>query len=55
MSPEFKEYQKQVLKNAKKFEHDFKKLGYKMVSDGTDTHLLLLDLRNKVYIIFIYF
>ncbi|KAJ3257096.1 Serine hydroxymethyltransferase, cytosolic [Boothiomyces macroporosus] len=44
---EFKEYQKQVLLNAKEMENSFKKLGYNMVSDGTDTHLLLLDLRNK--------
>ena len=46
-SAEFKDYQKQVLLNAKQMEHDFKKRGYDMVSGGTDTHLLLLDLRNK--------
>ncbi|KAI8827150.1 serine hydroxymethyltransferase-domain-containing protein [Fimicolochytrium jonesii] len=45
--PEFKEYQNQVLKNAKQFENSFRELGYDMVSGGTDTHLLLLDLRSK--------
>ncbi|KAI8799655.1 serine hydroxymethyltransferase [Cladochytrium replicatum] len=46
-SPTFAAYQTQVLKNAKAMEETFKKLGYGMVSGGTDTHLLLLDLRNK--------
>ncbi|KAJ3096157.1 Serine hydroxymethyltransferase, cytosolic [Phlyctochytrium planicorne] len=46
-SQEFKDYQVQVLKNAKKLEESFKKLGYDLVADGTDTHLLLLDLRKK--------
>ncbi|KAJ3043796.1 Serine hydroxymethyltransferase, cytosolic [Rhizophlyctis rosea] len=46
-SPEFKEYQKQVLRNAKQMEESFRKLNYDMVSGGTDTHLLLLDLRSK--------
>ncbi|KAJ1551012.1 glycine hydroxymethyltransferase shm1 [Nowakowskiella sp. JEL0078] len=44
---QFKEYQVQVLKNAKEMEKNFATLGYNMVSGGTDTHLLLLDLRNK--------
>ncbi|KAI8851500.1 serine hydroxymethyltransferase-domain-containing protein [Chytridium lagenaria] len=44
---EFKEYQVQVLKNAKRLEEGFRKLGYEMVAGGTDTHLLLLDLRKK--------
>ncbi|KAJ3151022.1 hypothetical protein HDU89_002233 [Geranomyces variabilis] len=46
-TPEFKQYQEQVIQNAKQFEKSFSKLGYDMVSGGTDTHLLLLDLRNK--------
>eukprot|EP00842_Homolaphlyctis_polyrhiza_P005001 jgi/Hompol1/5501/HPOL_004479-RA len=46
-TPEFKEYQQLVIKNAKALETEFKKRGYNMVSGGTDTHLLLLDLRNK--------
>ncbi|TPX38528.1 glycine hydroxymethyltransferase [Synchytrium endobioticum] len=41
----FVEYQKQVLKNAKAMEEAFAKMGYVIVSGGTDTHLLLLDLR----------
>jgi glycine hydroxymethyltransferase len=49
MSPEFKQYQEQVIKNAKTLEHDFGKMGYKLVSGGTDSHMVLLDLRpNKV-------
>ncbi|NPA22090.1 MAG: serine hydroxymethyltransferase [Candidatus Micrarchaeota archaeon] len=43
----FKEYAKQVRKNAKAMEETFKDLGYRLVSDGTDTHLLLIDLRDK--------
>lgn len=43
----FKEYQAQVLANAKAMELGFIELGYNMVSGGTDTHLLLLDLRSK--------
>lgn len=45
MTPEFKQYQQQVLKNAKTLETEFKKLGYKLVADGTDSHMVLLDLR----------
>jgi glycine hydroxymethyltransferase len=47
LEPEFKEYQKQIVKNAKTFEIELKKLEYRLVADGTDTHLLLVDLRNK--------
>ncbi|CCC69370.1 hypothetical protein NCAS_0C03800 [Naumovozyma castellii] len=46
-SPEFKEYQLQVLKNAKALESEFKKLGYRLVSDGTDSHMVLVSLREK--------
>ncbi|KAI9207699.1 serine hydroxymethyltransferase-domain-containing protein [Polychytrium aggregatum] len=46
-SPEFKQYQADVLKNAKTLESAFRRLGYDMVAGGTDTHLLLLDLRSK--------
>lgn len=43
LKPEFKEYQKQIIKNAKAFENAFRKEGISMVSDGTDNHLILLD------------
>lgn len=46
-TPEFKEYQEQVLKNAKVLENEFKKLGYRLVSDGTDSHMVLVSLREK--------
>ncbi|PGH36091.1 serine hydroxymethyltransferase, cytosolic [[Emmonsia] crescens] len=46
-TPEFKQYQEQVLKNAKALEEEFKKLDHKLVSDGTDSHMVLLDLRPK--------
>ncbi|KAI8828313.1 pyridoxal phosphate-dependent transferase [Chytriomyces cf. hyalinus JEL632] len=46
-TPEFKAYQVQVLKNAKAMENAFRARGFDMVSGGTDTHLLLVDLRNK--------
>ena len=47
VTPEFKLYQEQVVKNAKAAEHEFKKLGYKLVADGTDSHMVLLDLRPQ--------
>ncbi|OJJ78624.1 glycine hydroxymethyltransferase SHM2 [Aspergillus glaucus CBS 516.65] len=46
-SPEFKQYQEQVIKNAKAFENESKRLGYKLVADGTDSHMVLVDLREK--------
>ncbi|CCF57746.1 hypothetical protein KAFR_0D00990 [Kazachstania africana CBS 2517] len=46
-TPEFKEYQVQVMKNAKALETEFKKLGYRLVSDGTDTHMVLVSLRER--------
>lgn len=47
LSPEFKEYQQQVVKNANKLAEELMKRGFNLVSGGTDNHLLLLDLRNK--------
>ena len=46
-TPDFKQYQQQVIKNAKALEVEFKRLGYKLVADGTDSHMVLLDLRSK--------
>ncbi len=47
LQPEFKEYQQQVLKNAKALADALKERGYRLVAGGTDTHLMLVDLRNK--------
>lgn len=47
MKPEFKEYAAQVKKNAYHLAEEMKKRGFKLVSDGTDTHLILADLTNK--------
>ena len=47
-SPEFKQYQIQVLKNTQAMAKKFQDLGYSLVSGGTDNHLLLVDLRPKV-------
>ncbi len=43
LEPSFKEYQKQVIKNAKAMSDEFIKLGYKVVSGGTDNHLFMVD------------
>ena len=43
MTDEFKAYQKQIVKNAKALENAFRAQGVRMVSGGTDNHLLLLD------------
>ena len=47
LSQEFKDYAAQVVKNAKAFGQALKKFGFDLVSGGTDTHLLLVDLRSK--------
>ncbi|RLV88878.1 Serine hydroxymethyltransferase cytosolic [Spathaspora sp. JA1] len=46
-TPEFKEYQTQVLKNAKALESEFINKGFKLVSDGTDSHMVLVSLKDK--------
>ncbi len=46
LSSEFKAYQKQVLQNAEAMAERFKKNGIRLVSGGTDNHLMLLDLRG---------
>ena len=45
LKPEFVEYQKQVVKNAKVLSEAFVNQGFRVVSGGTDNHLMLLDLR----------
>ena len=47
LQPEFKEYQLQVKKNAAAMAKAFMDRGYKIVSDGTDNHVMLIDLRSK--------
>ncbi len=47
LSDDFKKYQHQVILNAKAFEEEFKKLGWRLVAGGTDTHLLLIDVKSK--------
>jgi glycine hydroxymethyltransferase len=45
LGPEFKEYQKKILENAQHMANAFQAAGYLLVSGGTDTHLMLVDLR----------
>ena len=47
LQPEYKEYQKQVVANAKAMCNKFISKGYKVVSGGTDNHLMLIDLRTR--------
>ncbi len=47
LDPSYKEYQMQVQKNAAAMAEAFVKRGYKIVSNGTDNHLMLVDLRTK--------
>ncbi len=47
LQPEFKEYQKQVIANAAAMADAFREKGYRIVSGGTDNHLMLIDLRTK--------
>ena len=47
LTPEFKAYQMQVKKNAAVMAEEFIKLGYKVISGGTDNHSMLIDLRTK--------
>ena len=45
--PEFKEYQQQILKNAQAMADELKNQGFRLVSGGTDNHLMLVDLTPK--------
>jgi glycine hydroxymethyltransferase len=47
LQPEYKEYQQQVIKNAKALAKGLIDRGFRIVSGGTDNHLLLVDLRSK--------
>lgn len=48
LKPEFILYQQQVIKNAQVLADELKKLGYKLVSGGTDNHLMLVDVKSSV-------
>lgn len=47
LKEEFKDYQVQVIKNAKALSTELKSLGFTIISGGTDNHLILIDLRSK--------
>jgi glycine hydroxymethyltransferase len=47
MQPAFKAYQRQIVKNSKEIAQSLKEKGFRIVSGGTDTHLLLVDLAAK--------
>jgi len=47
LKPSFKEYQEQVLKNSKALAQELLKYGFNLVTNGTDNHLMLVDLRSK--------
>ncbi len=47
LTPEFKVYQKQVVLNAQKLAAELMNRGFKLVADGTDNHLMLVDLSTK--------
>ncbi|MDQ0202939.1 serine hydroxymethyltransferase [Pectinatus haikarae] len=47
LSDEFKEYQRQIIKNARALAEALTQEGFRIVSGGTDNHLMLVDLRNK--------
>jgi glycine hydroxymethyltransferase len=47
LRPEFRQYQRQIAQNAKAMAEAFLSKGYKLISGGTDNHLVLLDMRSK--------
>lgn len=47
MTPKFKKYSQQIVKNARALAEELKKMDFKIISGGTDNHLLLVDLTNK--------
>jgi glycine hydroxymethyltransferase len=47
LQPAFKEYQKKIVENAQHMAEAFKAHGFRLVSGGTDTHLMMVDLREK--------
>jgi len=47
MTPQFKKYAQQIIKNTKALAEELKKYNFKLISGGSDNHLVLIDLRNK--------
>ena len=47
LEPSFKEYQKQIVKNARTLAGELIQKGYRLVSGGTDNHLMLVDVNQK--------
>ena len=47
LQPEFKEYAKNIIKNANAMAEEFKKNGVKVISGGTDNHLMLIDVKTS--------
>ncbi len=47
MRPEFKEYQRQVIKNARTLAEEMMSFGFDLITGGTDNHLILIDLSSK--------
>lgn len=47
LKPEFKEYAKQIMANAKTLAEEFIKMGYRIISGGTDNHLMVVDMTSK--------
>ncbi|MDP2709208.1 MAG: serine hydroxymethyltransferase, partial [bacterium] len=47
LRPEFKDYAKQVIANAKLMAEEFIRLGYRVISGGTDNHLMVVDMTSK--------
>ncbi|MFH1482445.1 MAG: serine hydroxymethyltransferase [Patescibacteria group bacterium] len=47
LQPEFKQYAKQVIANAKTMASEFIKFGYRIISNGTDNHLMVVDMTSK--------
>lgn len=48
MTPEYRAYQQMVAKNAQALADELKKCGLRLVSDGTETHLVLVDVRELI-------
>ena len=48
LQPEFREYQKQVIANCKAMEQQFREEGFRLVSGGSDNHLLMVDVKASV-------